>query len=373
MSPLERFYKIDQLLHARGVVPRAAFLDALEVSLATFKRDLLYMRDRLNAPVIWDGDAGGYRYAGAGGKGRNGPTFELPGLWFNQQEVHALVMMQQLLASLDQGGLIGPHIAPLMARLDAILGAGEAPTSELRKRIKLLSSATRQMPLEHFSMVGSALIKRRRLAMAYYAKSTDRHTTREVSPQRLVHYRENWYLDAWCHLRNGLRSFALDGIRQLELVDAPAKEVSLRTLDGYLLDSYGIVHGGERKRAILRFSAERARWVAAEVWHPEQTGRFDEQKRYVLDLPYSDDRELVMDILRHGAEVELLEPADLRSKVRDMHEKSAQIYRTNDERIQRRFAKPGGVQLPTGARETVRDLALPADVSGRDGPKRSKR
>ena len=61
----------------------------------------------------------------------------------------------------------------------------------------------------------------------------------EVSPQRLVHYRENWYLDTWCHLRNGLRSFALDGVRRLELVDTPAREVSLKALDEYLLDSYG--------------------------------------------------------------------------------------------------------------------------------------
>ena len=330
MERLERFYKIDQLLQARGVVPRDAFLDALEISLATFKRDLVYMRDRLNAPVIWDADAGGYRYADAGKGARTGPRFELPGLWFSEKEVYALVMMQQLLASLDQGGLIGPHIAPLTARLDAILGSGETTTGELRKRIRLLSSATRQAPLEHFSMVGSALIKRRRLAMEYYAKSTDSHTTREVSPQRLVHYRENWYLDTWCHLRNGLRSFALDGIRRLELVDAPAREVSLKALDDYLLDSYGIVHGGTPQRATLRFSAERARWVAAEVWHPDQTASFDAQKRYVLEVPYRDDRELVMDILRHGAEVEVLAPPSLRDKVRDVHEKSMQIYRPAD-------------------------------------------
>ncbi|MEO8133282.1 MAG: YafY family protein [Betaproteobacteria bacterium] len=326
MNQLERFYKIDQMLQMREVVPRAAFLDELEISLATFKRDLVYLRDRLHAPVRWDADAGGYRYASGNGKSRAGPKFELPGLWFNQEEAYALVMMQHLLASLDQGGLIGPHIAPLMARIDLILGSGETTTGELRKRIKLLSFGTRQMPLEHFSMVGSALIKRRRLKMEYYARSTDEHTTREVSPQRLVHYRENWYLDTWCHLRNGLRSFALDGIRRLELLEAPAKEVSLKALDEYLLDSHGIVRGGEPQRAKLRFSAERARWVAAEIWHPDQKGSFDDQKRYLLELPYRDDRELVMDLLRHGAEVEVLEPLSLRTKVRDMHARSAQVY-----------------------------------------------
>src|SRR4051794_1930787 len=62
MNRLERFYKIDQLLQERTVVPRDAFLHELEISLATFKRDLEYMRDRFNSPVIWDGAAGGYRY-----------------------------------------------------------------------------------------------------------------------------------------------------------------------------------------------------------------------------------------------------------------------------------------------------------------------
>jgi predicted DNA-binding transcriptional regulator YafY len=326
MNPLERFYKIDQLLQERRVVPRSVFLDELEISPATFKRDLVYMRDRFNAPVIWDSDAGGYRYETAGSKGRVGPRFELPGLWFSQDEVYALVMMQHLLSSLDQGGLIGPHIAPLMARLDAILGSGEASAQDLRKRIRLLAFASRRTPLEHFSTVGSALIRRRRLAMDYYAKSSDEHTRRVVSPQRLVHYRDNWYLDTWCHLRNSLRSFALDGIRRLDVLDEPAKELSLKALDDYLLDSYGIIRGGEPKRARLRFSVERARWVAAEVWHPDQTGSFDAEKRYVLDLPYRDDRELVMDILRHGGHVEVLAPAELRRKVKDEIARAAQVY-----------------------------------------------
>src|SRR6476660_1333399 len=149
MNRLERFYKIDQLLQERTVVPRDAFLEELEVSLATFKRDLEYMRDRFNAPVMWDPDARGYRYEK---KGKAGPKFALPGLWFSEDEAYALVTMQHLLASLDQGGLIGPHIAPLQARLDAIIGAGGASGGEVRKRIRLLSFGSRKLPLEHFSL-----------------------------------------------------------------------------------------------------------------------------------------------------------------------------------------------------------------------------
>jgi predicted DNA-binding transcriptional regulator YafY len=63
MDRTERFYKIDQLLQERRIVPFSVFAADLGVSRATFKRDLEYMRSRLNAPIEWDRDAGAYRYA----------------------------------------------------------------------------------------------------------------------------------------------------------------------------------------------------------------------------------------------------------------------------------------------------------------------
>jgi len=55
----------------------------------------------------------------------------------------------------------------------------------------------------------------------------------------------------------------------------------------------------------------RARWVADEQWHPRQTGRFLEGGRYELQVPYSDPCERVMDILKFGAEVEVVAPIEL--------------------------------------------------------------
>ncbi|HEX6138017.1 MAG TPA: WYL domain-containing protein [Casimicrobiaceae bacterium] len=333
MDRTERFYRIDQLLQERDVVSRDVFLDVLEVSLATFKRDLEYMRDRLNAPVIWDADAGGYRYGKAP---RTGPRYALPGLWFNEAEAFALVMMEHLLASLDHGGLIGPHIAPLRARLTAILGIGEASAADVRKRIRLLAFAPRKLPLEHFEEIGRATLKRLRIHIVYYARSTDRTSERDVSPQRLVHYRGNWYVDGWCHLRDGLRTFAIDGIGSVTLLGETAREVPLKTLEDYLATSYGIVRGGgDVQWAKLRFSAERARWVGSEVWHPDQRAAFDPAGRYTLELPYRDDRELLPEIVKHGADVEVLAPAKLRAKVREVHLKAAEVNA-------RELAIPGG-------------------------------
>jgi predicted DNA-binding transcriptional regulator YafY len=324
MNRLERFYQIDQLLQERKLVPRDVFLKELEVSLATFKRDLEYMRDRFNAPVIWDADLRGYRYDALANAGQK---FSLPGLWFNEKEIFALMTMQKLLENLDQGGLIGPHIAPFLARLDAaIMGEGESSSREIRKRLKLLTLGSRKSEPASFSEVGTALFKRQKLRIQYYGRGSDQITARDISPQRLVHYRDNWYLDAWCHMREGLRGFSLDGIQSVMLLPDKAIDIPDDSLDQFLASGYGIFAGDVKHKIKLRFTAERARWVASENWHLNQTGSFDEEGRYLLEFPYSDDTELTLDILRHGSAVEVLAPAALREKIRLEHERSARQY-----------------------------------------------
>jgi predicted DNA-binding transcriptional regulator YafY len=317
----ERFHRITQLLHERGVVPREAFLRELEVSAATFKRDLEYMRDRFNAPIVWDAEAGGYRLGEQG----PGPRFELPGLWFSEAEAHALLMMEHLLVSLDQGGFVGKHIAPLRSRLATILSTGTDKADDIQSRVRLIAFSPRTLPLEHFEGIGLATTQRKRIHIMYYARSTDVTSSREISPQRLVHYRGNWYLDSWCHMRNALRTFAIDGIREAKVLEAPADDVSNDVLESYLATSYGIVRGdGEVRWAKMRFSADRARWVASEVWHPEQRGKLEPNGRYTLEVPYRDDRELLLEILKHAGAVEVLEPQELRDKVRDAHVAAAE-------------------------------------------------
>jgi predicted DNA-binding transcriptional regulator YafY len=313
MDRTERFYKIHQLLAAREAVRISDFLDALGVSRATFKRDLEYMRDRLNAPIEWDRERRGYRFAGdATDAGR----YQLPGLWFNPTEIRALLTMQHLLADL-QPGLLEPHVKPLLARLRALLGSGEHSAEEVERRIRIIHLGARRLALPQFELVANAVLDRRRLHIVYVSRSSNERTERDISPQRLVHYRENWYCDAWCHLRQDVRSFAVDAIQSAQPLDQKAKSVPDRELDEVLAAGYGIFSGRKTAWAKLRFTPERARWVSAEQWHPQQKGRFERDGSYLLELPFSDHRELVMDILRHGPHVEVLEPASLREAVKE--------------------------------------------------------
>ncbi len=208
------------------------------------------------------------------------------------------------------------HLKPLLARLNALLDSQEESADEIRKRIRILHMAARTERPEHFESVASATIRRKRIRVSYHARSSNEITHREISPQRLVHYRDNWYLDGWCHLREGLRSFSVDAIRSAEILEQKAKRVAEKTLNEVLASAYGIFSGKADKRAVLRFTSKQSRWVAFEQWHPEQVGQFEEDGSYCLEIPYRHDNELVMDILRYGPEVEVVSPAGLRNKVK---------------------------------------------------------
>ena len=151
----ERFYRIDQLLRERGCVPKRVLLDELEVSPATFKRDLDYLRDRLHAPIVWDAQRGGYRYDAPPARG---PRFQLPGVWFNASEVHALLAMQHLIANLEPG-LLSAQVGPLRERLRELLGSGDHSADEIENRVKILHMASRRGELRHFEAIGSALLR----------------------------------------------------------------------------------------------------------------------------------------------------------------------------------------------------------------------
>ena len=314
MAQRDRLYKLRHWLDSGRCVGRDFLLRELEVSSATLKRDIAWLRERHGAPIEWDAQQQGWRLDRSASS--VGPQFELPGRWFDADEIHALLTMQHLLANLDSGGLLGPHIEPLLKRLHQWLGSGAPPKAEVARRIRVHTVGARRMHLPHFQALGSALLRRQRLVVRYRSRGRNDTTEREVSPQRLVHYRDNWYLDVWCHWREALRSFSVDAIEQVRVLDRPATDIHDAELDEVLGAGYGIFAGRELTWARLRFSAERSRWVAAEAWHPKQRGAFDTQGRWNLDLPYADPRELVMDILRHVPEVQVLWPQELAEEVR---------------------------------------------------------
>lgn len=311
MTKTARVYKIEMLIRNRGTVSFQTLLDELEVSPATLKRDLDYLRDQLGAPIEYDRFSNGYRL----GAETRGQKHELPGMWFSERELYSLLMAHQLLTELDSDGVISRHLQPLLDRIHQMLGTGEGEAKELLKRVKITGSAKRPVSSQFFELIGEALLRRRRIRMKYLTRGRGQVSERDVSPQRLVHYRNTWYLDAWCHSKESLLRFALDAIESAAALETKSKEVSLKQVEAEMDGGYGIYGGSKRQWAKLVFQPQAARWVSREEWHPEQRGRWLDDGSYELEVPYSNETEIVMDILRQGEQVKVSSPASLAKAV----------------------------------------------------------
>ena len=312
MDKFDRIFRLHAILASRRTPISLQELKLqLDCSKATVHRTINALRDYLAAPIVFDSERQGYRYTAEA----RAPEFQLPGLWFTPAELQALTLMQRLLQEAGRG-LLEEHIGALTRRLNQLTSHKRLNLQETASRLKFPALAARPAG-PAFQVVISATLERKKLEMHYHARGTNEHTSRTISPQRVIHYRESWYLDAWDEDKQALRSFSIDRIQELTVLDEQATSISEGELDKHYASSYGIFSGEADKIAVLHFTAERARWVADEQWHPQQQSTCLADGLYELRIPYSDPRELIMDILRHAAHVKVIAPESLRRQVRD--------------------------------------------------------
>jgi predicted DNA-binding transcriptional regulator YafY len=308
MSEVARLYRYKSLFSGRTAISAVELQSELEISPATFKRDIAKLRDQLNVPIVYDRSLGGYRLS------PSHAVSELPGTWFTHDELLALVSIEHLLSQLEPT-VLALTLKPIQSRLAQLLEEIGFANQSFGMKILLLQSKKRTLPPKLFESVAAATLIGKRIKISHRNRHTCITLERVVSPLRLVHYRDNWYLDSWCHLRESLRSFSIDAIEHLESTNEDVIKISKESLDSAMGVGYGIFSGKTITWATLKFSPKRSQWVSREVWHPNQKTHIEADGSFVLMIPYSDDRELIGDIMRFGPEVEVIAPQSLKSKV----------------------------------------------------------
>jgi len=321
MSKVERLYHLHNILNQRRTpISRHDLMERLGCSQATLYRLIAELRDFLGAPLEQDSENRGFYYD----RSYEQP-FDLPGIWISPGELQALLTARQVLGNV-QPGLLEGELKSLQGRITSLLQKKGVEPESGESRIHIQNVAGRAVPARMFQDVLGALVQRKRLKIRYHGRGRDEESERVVSPQRLTQHRNSWYLDAWCHEAEGLRSFALERIREQTLVEKKAKAVSKARLSEHFDRSYGIFSGPAEHTAELKFTPEMSRWVAEENWHPEQQGEFLEDGSWLLKVPFSGARELIMDIMRYGSEVEVLAPGFLREAVAKEAQRTSDIY-----------------------------------------------
>ncbi len=323
MDGFDRIYDLHRVLQGRKTaISTQDIMAEMECSRATFNRIKRHMTDFLGAPIEYDRSQGGYRYSESAEGG-----FELPGLWLNEQELHALLLIQQLLSNLGVG-LLQEAIYPIGNRVNQLLNQKSIMPDKVKSKIRFLGVAQRPVCSSQFAQLADATLNAKRLSIHYQARSNGQESVRDISPQRLINYRNNWYLDAWCHKRKHYRTFALECITQIKTSSSTYKLIEELELDLYFQASYGIFSGSEVEHAIVRFSPKIADRIASEEWHPLQKGAQLENGYYELELPVNiqQPEEFIMDILTLGEQAEVIAPTSLRENIKTTLRDTLSIY-----------------------------------------------
>ena len=304
----ERFVWFDCEIR-RGRFPNAAHLaDYFEISPKTAQRSIEFFRDRLCVPLEYNYFKKGYRYTD--------PSFQLPITRISEEELLALLISQKLISEAS-AGCLGEELGRVAKRLGSLLTAHlpgkNHPEEAFSFRWK---SVTRTDP-QIFKIVTSALRQGRLLTFSYHPPSKDEGTTRTVEPHHMVNYMGNWHVIAFCHLRGDWRDFVLGRMGKCQIENTEFQFRSREEWQPLLQNTFGIFQNRARFDVILRFSPDRSRWVKEEVWHEGQADRLEDDGSLIRSIPASHETEILLEVLKHGAQVEVLEPKWLRDKVID--------------------------------------------------------
>lgn len=308
MTKEDKLFLLNRIFSTRRTAISAADLaERLECSERSVNRYIKQLRDGYGAPLL--NAPGGWFYDRRELRER---TWEMPGLWLTKDETHSLLLLLVLLERFGHG-LLGREMKNFEERLDQLAQARGVAVDSLRQCIHITPMGERKTDYQVLAHAVNALIDRKQLVFNY-EDFRRQATRRTVSPQRLRYYRDNWYLHAWCHTRQALRTFSIARMTEAVGSRERARKVDERKLDVDFDTTYGIFTGGTRKTARLRFLPPLASEIARQQWHPKQKRRWAGE-HYLLSVPYSHAEELLQDVMRCLPCVVVEGPPALRKKL----------------------------------------------------------
>lgn len=319
MENLHRLFILERLFQTHKYpIPIDTLLSELECSLSTFKRLITVLREQYGFPILYSRNYKGYYCDTAQSR-------QVQGLWFKTRELQTLLIIRHMLEQV-QPGLLSGYLQKLVTQIDNILRAINKRPNDFVKRINIIPIAHTYIANNIFLPLCHATLENLEIKI-YYQDINGAFSERILSPQRLIYYKNNWYLDAWCHLREALRTFWVAGIKEILVTNSQGKGLKEEILHNYFALGYGIFAGTPIETAHLRFTGRAAMRMRSGIqWHPEQKQENKEDGSVELWLPYSDNRELVMDIMRYGHEIQVLHPNSLKSALIKHYKMAIAVY-----------------------------------------------
>jgi len=315
----ERYYWFHGQIKA-GRYPNARKLsEEFEVSEKQAQRDIEFMRDRMRAPFEYNPYKKGYELEDS--------SYELPPIWFKEDELLALCLALRLASTLPNHKL-KDSLYELLEKFLAFRFLDSPPSiKDLREKVSVKNVEYYKVDEAIFHKVMDSLFRNEPIEISYYTPHKDEKTERIIQPLHLLCYMGSWHLIAFCSLKGELRDFALSRIRAIEPTSQIVKlPKGLASVKDYINKNFGLMTGGESIEVCLKFAPEVSRWVSEQIWFSGQEVSINADGSVCLKFPVADFREVRREILKYGGSVEVLSPQELREEIKSEIERMAKVY-----------------------------------------------
>jgi predicted DNA-binding transcriptional regulator YafY len=223
MRPADRLFQIVLMLGRGRVVTAKTLAERLEVSERTIYRDI---QDLAASGVPIEGEAGvGYVL-------RRG--YQIPPLMFNEEELQALVFGADVARSWGDAEM-AKAADSILAKVDAVLPEKLRPALDSH-RLVVPDTNMNERTTELLGEVRDGINRRARLFLDY-RDASEQGTERIVWPLTLLYWGKTWTLGAWCELRQAFRSFRVDRISTLNVLNSTFPDEEGKRLEDYLLSA----------------------------------------------------------------------------------------------------------------------------------------
>jgi predicted DNA-binding transcriptional regulator YafY len=304
---MERMMKIDLALRGRGWPNGRALAELLEVDRRTVRRDIMFMRDRLRAPIGYDSARRGYCYTE--------PTYRLPPVQITEGELVALYLAERMMRQF-RGTPFEQQLKAAIQKLSAALPDCVAvKLGEIGDFLAVLPSVQSTYQPELFCALSSAVVERRRVEMVYWTAGRASTAVRRLDPYKLALFNEGWYALGYCHTRRAVRMFAIQRVKSVRETGETFDRPGDFSVEDYMKGSFRLIKGDGDHRVVLRFRPEAAVWVAERTWHSSQVEELQADGGLVIRFHVNDLRELKRWVMAWGLDCEVLEPRELRALV----------------------------------------------------------
>ena len=316
--PIERMLKIHNFLKGENH-PNASQLAAeLEVTTKTVYRDIAFMRDRMELPVVFEPAYNGYCYDGEVG--------QFPTVQISEGELFAMLVAEKAMQQYRGTNFEKPLMSAFRKITDSLTDTLSFNLDEFDQSISFRTSAEPVLNLDVIDALAKAAAGNRQLQFNYRKPGARKAASRVVDPYHLANVNGEWFLFAHCHLRNDIRTFTPARISDMKPTGKTFKPPKKFSLEKRLRGSFAIVTGDKEQKIVIRFNELVADYIREKRWHPTQRQRNLKDGGVELTMRLTSLNEVHRWVMTWCGNAQVIKPAELAQSVR---EAAQRILKTN--------------------------------------------